>query len=59
MPPGGQKTVSFNSLPFASFHTGIVNFVRADGGYEAVSDDIDPAVYAAMASRNGEDVANR
>jgi prepilin-type N-terminal cleavage/methylation domain-containing protein len=56
MPASGKKTVAFNDLPFASFHTGGVNFVRADGGAEVISNDIDPAVYTAFASRNGAEV---
>jgi prepilin-type N-terminal cleavage/methylation domain-containing protein len=48
------KTV-FNNLPFGSFHTGIVNFVRADGGITTIQDDIAPEVYTAYASRNGDE----
>jgi prepilin-type N-terminal cleavage/methylation domain-containing protein len=58
MPPNGKKTIAFNDLPFASFHTGVVNFVRADGGAEVITDNIDPAVYTAFASRNGSEVVN-
>jgi prepilin-type N-terminal cleavage/methylation domain-containing protein len=58
MPASGKKTVAFNDLPFASFHTGSVNFVRADGGAEVISNDIDPAVYTAFASRNGGEVVS-
>jgi hypothetical protein len=56
MPASGQKTLGFNDLPFASRHAGIVNFVRADGGTEAIADNIDPAVYTGFASRNGGEV---
>ena len=56
MPSTGKKIVSFNDLPFASFHTGVVNFVRTDGGAEVISNDIDPAIYTAFASRNGGEV---
>ena len=59
MPAGGQMILGFNDLPFASFHPGIVNFVRADGGIQVVFDDIDPAVYTAFASRNGQEVVNQ
>lgn len=56
MPTGAPKTIAFNDLPFASFHSGIVNFVRADGGAHVISDDIDPYVYTAFASRNGGEI---
>ncbi len=56
MPASGQKIVPFNDLPFGSFHPGIVNFVRADGGTEVISNDIDASVYTAWASRNGGEV---
>jgi hypothetical protein len=49
------KTV-FSDLPFGSFHPGITNFVRADGGAEVIADDIDLKIYAAFASRNGGEV---
>jgi prepilin-type N-terminal cleavage/methylation domain-containing protein len=49
----------YNNLPFASFHPGIVNFVRADGGTEVIQDSIDPFVYTAMASRNGDEVVSQ
>jgi prepilin-type N-terminal cleavage/methylation domain-containing protein len=48
----------FNDLPFASFHKGIVNFVRADGGITTIQDDIAPDVYNAYGSRNGDEVVN-
>lgn len=58
MPSTGKKTIAFNDLPFASFHTGVVNFVRADGGIEVIADNIDPAVYTALASRNGAETVS-
>jgi hypothetical protein len=58
MPSTGQKTIQFNDLPFGSFHTGIVNFVRADGGAISISNDIDMNVYLAFGSRNGEEVVS-
>lgn len=58
MPSTGKKTIAFNDIPFASLHTGVVNFVRADGGVEIIADNIDPAVYTAFASRNGNEVVN-
>jgi hypothetical protein len=59
MPPSGKKIVGFNDLPFGSFHKGITNFVRADGGTEVITDDIDLTVYAAFASRNGGEVVSQ
>jgi hypothetical protein len=38
---------------FSSFHTGGVNFMRADVSVNYVSDSIDLQVYQAMATRNG------
>jgi prepilin-type N-terminal cleavage/methylation domain-containing protein len=61
-PPIADKSVcqtGYNNLPFGSFHPGIVNFVRADGGSEVIIDNIDPDVYTAMASRNGDEVVNQ
>jgi hypothetical protein len=55
LPP--EKTVEFNNLWFGSFHKGVCNFVRADGGIETVADDIDSKVYLAYGSRNGGEVA--
>lgn len=53
MPPNGPRTLAFNDLPFASFHVGGVNFVRADGGMLFVTDGVDLSIYAAIASRDG------
>ena len=52
---GTNKPIQFNDLPFGSFHPGGANFGRADGSVEFVKDDIDTKLYAAMASRNGEE----
>lgn len=38
-----------------SFHPGIVNVARVDGSVDAVSEDVDRDVYAALGSRNGEE----
>jgi len=48
----------FNDMPFGSFHTGVTNFVRADGGTISITNDIDPTVYTSYASRNGNEVFN-
>lgn len=39
-----------------SFHAGIVNIARVDGSVDAVSEDIDRNVYAALGSRDGGEV---
>jgi prepilin-type N-terminal cleavage/methylation domain-containing protein/prepilin-type processing-associated H-X9-DG protein len=53
MPSGAPKTISYNDLPFGSFHTNGVNFVYADGSVHFINDSIDLQVYGALASRNG------
>ncbi len=52
------KTISFNDLPFGSFHAGGVNFGRADGSVQFLNDNIDLVTYGALASRNGDEVIN-
>jgi prepilin-type N-terminal cleavage/methylation domain-containing protein len=42
-----------NYVPFASFHTGGVNFSYGDGGVKWMSNDIDILTYLALGSRNG------
>jgi hypothetical protein len=59
MPSGAAQTMGFNDLPFGSAHPGIVNFVRADGGTEVITDNIDMLVYVALGSRNGDEVVNQ
>jgi prepilin-type processing-associated H-X9-DG protein len=41
--------------PASSFHPGGVNVLMADGAVRFVADDIDPDVWAAAGSRNGEE----
>lgn len=55
-PPEQQKTLEYNNLPFGSFHPGGAIFARVDGSVEFVEDGIDPSVYAAMASKAGEEI---
>ena len=55
LPPGAQKTVRYNNLPFGSFHPGNTHFVFGDGSIRPIADDVDMEVYLAMASRNGEE----
>jgi prepilin-type N-terminal cleavage/methylation domain-containing protein/prepilin-type processing-associated H-X9-DG protein len=57
-PDGAQRTIAFNDLPFGSFHAGGVNFCRADGSVQYVQDAIDLTIYAALASRNGDEVVS-
>ncbi|RIK80920.1 MAG: hypothetical protein DCC67_08755 [Planctomycetota bacterium] len=54
--PSTPKTISFNDLPYGSFHAGGTNFARADGSVQYLVDGIDLALYGAMASRNGEEI---
>ena len=56
MPSTGQQIISFNDLPFGSFHTGGAHFAHADASVRFVSDDVDLDVYEAAASRNGGEV---
>jgi prepilin-type N-terminal cleavage/methylation domain-containing protein/prepilin-type processing-associated H-X9-DG protein len=56
---GTNKPVAFNDVPFGSFHAGGANFSRADGSVEFISDGVDTALYAALASRNGEETINQ
>jgi hypothetical protein len=55
----GRKNIAFNDLPFQSFHVGGVNFTRADGSVSTLADSIDPDVYNALASRNGEETVSQ
>lgn len=55
IPPGAPKTISFNDLPFGSFHTGGASFCYADGSVHFLTDGISTDVYAALASRNGSE----
>ncbi len=55
MPATGQKIISFNDLPYGSFHPGGANFCYADVSSHFLNDGIDPFVYAAIASMNGKE----
>ena len=59
--PGPQtnKQIGFNDLPFQSFHVGGVNFVRADGSVNMLTESTDPDLYNALASRNGEETISQ
>ena len=56
MPPGGERKMLLNELPFASVHPGGGNFCLADGSVHFFNEDIDFTVYQAMATRNGGEV---
>jgi prepilin-type processing-associated H-X9-DG protein len=47
--------MSFKDLLFGSFHTGGTNFAFADGRVEFIPDVIDPVIYVAAASRDGDE----
>ena len=51
MPDGAAKKMSYNDLLFGSFHSGGCNFAHADASVHFVNDDIEGAVYTAMASK--------
>lgn len=51
-----QKIVGFNNLPYGSFHPGGANVGAVDGSVHFVADDVDTAVFVALASRDGEEV---
>lgn len=42
-----------NNVPFASFHTGGVNFAYGDGSVHFIRDDIDLATWVSLGSGNG------
>src|SRR5690606_21555136 len=54
-----KKTLPYNNLPFGSLHPGGANFSKADGSVEFVAEDIDPLVYVAYASRDGEEIISQ
>jgi prepilin-type N-terminal cleavage/methylation domain-containing protein len=41
---------------FGSYHSGITNFVRADGSVNAIEDEIDEAVFKALCTRAGNEI---
>jgi len=55
-PGEAWKRIDTGELPFGSFHTGGSNFAYADGSIHFVAEDITPALYVALATRNGEEV---
>ncbi len=55
VPPGAQRVIPVNSLPFGSFHPGGVNFCYGDGSVTWMSNDIDMNTYLALGSGNGNE----
>jgi prepilin-type N-terminal cleavage/methylation domain-containing protein/prepilin-type processing-associated H-X9-DG protein len=53
-----HNTLTYNSLPFASFHTGGVNFCFGDGSVRFFTDDLDGTLYEALGSRNGAETVS-
>lgn len=47
--------IPFGNLPFCSPHTGGVNFCRADGSANRISDSIEFEVYCSLGTRNGRE----
>jgi prepilin-type N-terminal cleavage/methylation domain-containing protein/prepilin-type processing-associated H-X9-DG protein len=58
LPNSVPRTLSVNDLPFASFHTGGVNFSYGDGSVRFMPDDIDTKLFLALGSRNGEETVS-
>ena len=59
VPPGAQKIIPVNSLPFGSFHPGGANFCYGDGSVAFISDDIDINTFLALGSRNGGETVSQ
>lgn len=58
LPPGAEKTIRYNNLPFGSFHPGSVHFALGDGSVRQVADDIDMDTYLALGSRDGGEIVS-
>ena len=59
LPAGYPSAITTNELPYGSFHAGNgANFVYGDGSVHYLTDDIEPALYVALATRNGEESIN-
>lgn len=56
MPPGGERKMRLNELPFASEHPGGANFCNADGSVHFLSDTIDFTTFQALATKDGEEL---
>lgn len=51
------KTLTFNNLPFGSFHPGGAHFGFVDGSVQFLADLLDPVVLAELASRAGGELS--
>ncbi len=56
VPANTPRTLSVNNLPFASFHSGGVNFSFGDGSVQFINDSVDVVAYLAFGSRNGDEI---
>jgi len=54
---GQPAILGLMDLPWGSFHASGANFVLGDGSVRFLSDDLDPNVFVASASRNGDEQA--
>ena len=52
-----RRTGDESNASFGSAHTGGANFLFGDGSVRSVPTSVDPLVYSAIASRNGNEVA--
>ncbi len=57
-PEGVPQYGTVNELPYGSFHVNGANFAYGDGSVHFLTTDIEPALYVALATRNGEEVIN-
>ncbi|MEM8865056.1 MAG: DUF1559 domain-containing protein [Planctomycetota bacterium] len=55
-PDPEEKTVTYNNLPFGSFHPGGANFSWVDGSVKLLNEEIDAQVLTAIASKDGSEV---
>jgi len=56
VPTSTPRTLSVNNLPFASNHSGGVNFSFGDGSVRFINETINVDTYLALGSRNGDDI---
>lgn len=49
---------NFTERPLSSLHAGIVQVVYCDGSVHSLPDDIDPAIYYALGTVNGDEVVD-
>ncbi len=56
--PGAPRIMTFNDLPFGSFHQGGANFCFGDGSVRLLPDALDQLVFQAQASRKGHEIVD-